>query len=117
MVRAVIARQTCASLALGLAVASSALLTGCALTSNRRVDRPERVANAPPTTPPQVPRREAPTSEAAVSQPPSVSLASTVSLYVQPEIVPAPPPSSIVPLAFADGTTLVELERLAEERH
>ena len=35
----------------------------------------------------------------------------------QPEPVPAPPQTSPLPLSFPDGTTLDELERLAEERH
>src|SRR5688500_17455831 len=102
-----------------LALAAGLTLSGCALSRGRREHQPEAHTREQhpasiPIAAPHKPEAPAQDSDAARVHPASF----TAGLYqAQPEPVPPPPPSSTLPLAFAGGTTLEELERLAEERH
>src|SRR5687768_2573805 len=100
-----------------LALAAGLTLSGCALSRGRREHQPEAHTREQhpasiPIAAPHKPEAPAQDSDAARVHPASL----TTGLYqAQPE--PVPPPSSTLPLAFDNGTTLEELERLAEERH
>ena len=108
-----------AKLALAAALFLCAALPGCTLSRSRRDHLAEAPAPQVSTTPqpandfdkPDAPAEECP---AAPIRPATF----TTGLHqAQPEPVAPPPPLSTLPLTFDNGTTLEELERLAEERH
>ena len=106
--------------ALIFALTFGVTLSGCALSRGRREHQLEAPAREQPpasipTAAPHKPEAPAKESDDPATRPASFTAA--VSLQqAQPEPVPAPPSSSLQ-LAFTEGTTLDELERIAEERH
>ncbi len=120
MVRPLGPKYACAKVALAAALAACAGLPGCALSRSRRANVPNAPARETATAPqtPNVSHKpEAPAKEGSAPQvhAASFTIASGLS-QAQPEPV-QPPQSPTLPLVFADGTSLSELERLAEDQH
>jgi len=93
----------CATFALAAALAACAALPGCALSRSRRTDQPAA----------HKPDAQARNNEATPRADAPIALTSHLA-QAQPE--PVAPPAAPQPLD-REGTTLSELERLAEERH
>ena len=109
----------CAKFVLAAALAACAALSGCALTRSRRTHQlaaPASETSAAPLPPAASHKLDAPGIEANTAPLPAAPLTLAAHLEpVQPEPVPVPPAATLTP--DGGGTTLDELERLAEERH
>jgi outer membrane protein, heavy metal efflux system len=106
-------------LALAAALVGCIGLSGCAWSRGRRQYQSEAPAREAASVHLRPQASHKPEAQAKESDDPQIRPASFTSAanlqQARPE--PVPPRPSSLPLTFAEGTTLDELERLAEERH